>query len=64
MLPCDCDACRFSIYIENETIYPCELIKSFGIKFNNEDENISLNNFWNNNDIRKFRAKIIENNYC
>lgn len=61
MLPMDCDASRFSIYIENNTIYPCEFCKNV---YFNLDTCKSITDFWQTKDMQKFRKKIINNNYC
>jgi MoaA/NifB/PqqE/SkfB family radical SAM enzyme len=57
----DCDASRFSIYVENRTIYPCPFKTTTGIKI---DSCNSIKDFWHNKKFAKFRKFIIENNYC
>lgn len=62
MVPVDCDATRFSIYVENDMIYPCEYAK------NTSGINIpackSIHDFWFDKNINKIRKYIIENNFC
>lgn len=59
--PCDCDATRFSLYIEDDKVYPCEFNKSVGI--NVFDPN-SLFKLWNAPEINIIRKYIIKNNHC
>ena len=57
----DCDASRFSIYVENRVIYACPFKTSNGIEIENCN---SITDFWHNKKFAKFRKFIIENNYC
>ena len=61
MSPCDCDAARFSIYIEDNVIYPCEYSKFHGI---NIDACKSITDFWFDKDMKKMREYIADNNFC
>lgn len=61
MLPMDCDASRFSIYIENNTVYPCEFNKSCQYCINDMN---TIRDFWHDKKLTKFRKYIIENNFC
>ena len=57
----DCDASRFSIYVEDRTIYPCPFKTTNGIKI---DSCESIKDFWHSKNFAKFRNFIIENNFC
>ena len=61
MVPADCDACCFSIYVENRTIYPCEYNKTCSIKI---ADCKSLHSFWYDTNFVKVRESIADNNYC
>ncbi len=61
MLPVDCDASRFSVYIEDEIIYPCEFAKINGCKLSACK---SIHDFWYAKDLVKMREYITENNFC
>ena len=61
MLPMDCDASRFSIYIEENTIYPCEFNQCCSYSF---DKMNTIRDFWYDKKLMKFRKYVIENNFC
>lgn len=61
LTPMDCDASRFSVYIENDTIYPCEYAKVDGIKISDCK---SIHDFWFGKSVSKIRNYIVENNFC
>lgn len=61
LIPMDCDSTRFSIYIEDDSIYPCEYLKKFKISLNKCK---NIHDFWYNKNIIKLREKIAEFNYC
>jgi len=61
MLPMDCDATRFSIYIENDKIYPCEFNQLCSYSFSTMK---TIRDFWYGKNIIKFRKYIVENNFC
>lgn len=61
IMPMDCDACRFSLYVENNNVYPCEFYKSIQLPININEPLLSL---WMNTKIKKVRKTIIENNFC
>lgn len=61
IMPMDCDACRFSLYIEDSKVYPCEFNKYTEIDI---DYTKSLSELWQNKKIKKFRDTIVENNFC
>lgn len=61
MLPMDCDASRFSIYIEEDTVYPCEFNQSCSYCF---DKLNTIRDFWHEKKFTKFRKYVIENNFC
>lgn len=61
MVPADCDACCFSVYIEDRKIYPCEYNKSV---FKAIDECKSLHGFWYDEKVKDIRESIADNNYC
>jgi hypothetical protein len=57
----DCDASRFSIYVENRIVYPCEYAKLNGISI---AECKSIHDFWHSKTMSKMRAYIADNNFC
>ena len=57
----DCDASRFSIYVENNEIYPCQFKTTNSISLNKCK---SISDFWQSKTLNKFRKYIIENNFC
>lgn len=61
MLPMDCDAGRYSIYIENNKIYPCEFNQS--VMYNIEQLQ-TIRDFWHDKKLTKFRKYVIDNNFC
>lgn len=61
IMPMDCDACRFSLYVENNNVYPCEFYKNLELPINTEK---SLSSIWMDSKIKKFRKTIIQNNFC
>lgn len=58
-----CDSCTFSLYIKNNEILPCDcnLYKSLHTLSNQND---LYNDIWYNNNIQKFRDKIINQSCC
>ena len=61
LAPMDCEASRYSVYVENRTVYPCEYNKQFGIEL---ETCAAIPNFWEHKKMIKFRKQIIENNFC
>lgn len=61
MLPMDCDASRYSLYIEDNKIYPCEFNQSISYDI---DTLNSIHDFWHDKQISKFRKYVVENNFC
>ena len=59
--PMDCDASRFSVYVEDRTVYPCEYAKLNGIKI---DDCKSIHDFWYSKNMNKMRNYIADNNFC
>ena len=57
----DCDASRFSIYVENGVVYPCEYLKTGGIKI---ADCKSIHDFWFEKSMVKLRTYIADNNFC
>lgn len=61
IMPMDCDACRFSLYVEDNNVYPCEFYKNLELPI---DSNKTLTSIWMDSKIKKFRKTIIQNNFC
>ena len=61
MEPVDCDASKFSVYVEDGTIYPCEYAKTDGCKI---ADCKSIHDFWYCETMTKMRNYISENNFC
>lgn len=61
LTPMDCDASRFSIYVENGVVYPCEYLKTGGIKISDCK---SIHDFWFEKSMVKLRTYIADNNFC
>lgn len=62
LIPTECDALKFSIYIEDGIVYPCEFTKINGIKFTKKLN--SIHDIWYYNKFNKFRSYVVENNFC
>jgi hypothetical protein len=61
IMPMDCDATRFSIYVKNGKLYPCEYNNTELADLNDCK---SISDYWYNTNIENFRNKIVEDNFC